>query len=199
VNEVELKSVVPDDEESRCHERLARAGARPGFTGTLLDRRYDDTNRSLLARDHVLRMRAYHNAGCNSAALDWKGPTRYESGYKMREEISTTTGDADALATILVRLGFEVTREIDREIAQYELDGATIRFERYPRMDLLVEVEGSPETIERAIGVLGLPRAGFTSERLTDFVRRYELRTGTRAALCARELEGDYRWALENA
>ena len=65
-----------------------------------------------------------------------------------------------------------------------------MRLERYPRMDDLVEVEGSVENIERAIDRTGLPRAGFTSERLPDFVRRFEERTGTRAALSAAELAG---------
>ena len=48
-------------------------------------------------------------------------------------------------------------------------------------MDPLLEVEGSTEQIERAISATGLARDGFTSERLADFVRRYELRTGTTA------------------
>jgi hypothetical protein len=92
---------------------------------------------------------------------------------------------------MLTRLGYEVTVEIEREIAQYELEGATVRFERYPRLDDLVEVEGTPEQIERAIAAIGLPRDGFSSERLPDFVRRYEARTGERAALCRSELHGE--------
>ena len=67
-----------------------------------------------------------------------------------------------------------------------DLAGAMIRFERYPRMDDLVEVEGTPEQIERAIAALGLPRDGFTSERLPEFVRRFESRTGTPAAITRR-------------
>jgi hypothetical protein len=92
-----------------------------------------------------------------------------------------------------------VTIAIDREIAQYDLGGAMVRFERYPRMDDLVEVEGTPEQIERAIAALGLPRAGFTSERLPDFVRRYEERTGASAALSDAELRGDVHYDASNA
>jgi hypothetical protein len=81
----------------------------------------------------------------------------------------------------------------------YELEGAIIRFERYPRMDDLVEVEGSPDAIERAISTIGIPRLLFSSEGLPEFTRRYEERTGERAALCAREMAGDYSYDLDEA
>jgi hypothetical protein len=74
-----------------------------------------------------------------------------------------------------------------------------VRLERYPRMDVLAEVEGEPEAIERAIALLGLPRASFTTERLPDFVRHFEDRTAQRAAICDRELTGDYRYSATDA
>lgn len=195
--EVELKSVV-DDPRTRG-DRLAAAGARLVFTGRLEDRRFDTPQRALAARDHVLRLRVYRDDGGTRAMLDWKGPTGYDGGYKVREELSTGTTDPDALGSLLERLGYVVTREIDRQIVQYEFGGAVVRFEQYPRMDALVEVEGTPEAIERAIAALGLPRAGFTTDRLPDFVARYQLRTGARAALCDRELRGDYRFSEADA
>jgi hypothetical protein len=78
--------------------------------------------------------------------------------------------------------------EIDRDIAQYELGAATIRFETYPRMDVLVEVEGEPDAIEKAIEALGMLRGEFTSERLPSFVSRFEKRTGVKAAVSDKEL-----------
>jgi hypothetical protein len=59
-------------------------------------------------------------------------------------------------------------------------------------MDVLVEVEGEPAAIESAIEALGLPRGTFTNERLASFVAGFEHRTGVRAAISDRELEGDY-------
>ena len=81
--------------------------------------------------------------------------------------------------------------EIDRDVVQYALERATVRFERYPRMDALVEVEGPPGDIERAIRALGMPRAAFTADRLVAFVARFEARTGERAALNRRQIAGD--------
>ena len=66
-------------------------------------------------------------------------------------------------------------------------------------MDTLVEVEGTPDSIEAAARITGLPRASFTSERLPEFVARYEARTGERAALCDRELAGDYCFSVGDA
>jgi adenylate cyclase class IV len=131
--------------------------------------------------------------------LDWKGATQREGGYKMREELEARVDEPDTLAAILERLGYVITIVIDREIAQYDLDGAMIRFERYPRMDDLVEVEGTPAQIERAIAALGLPRDGFTSERLPEFVRRFEARSGKVAVLSDAELRGDVHYDAANA
>lgn len=181
MREVELKSVVDDVAVRRA--QVEAAGGRLVYLGRLLDRRYDFPDRSLTIRDHVLRLRIYESGDARKAMLDWKGETRYEHGFKVREEISTPADDADALTQILEMLGFVVTMEVDRQIAQYELSSAIVRFEEYPEMDALVEVEGSHEAIESAISLTGLPRTGFTSERLTDFVARYEARTGRRAIL----------------
>lgn len=197
MREVELKSLVPDVDRARA--RVERAGARLVFAGRLEDRRYDTPGRTLAARDEVLRLRSYRDASGTRAEIDWKGPTGHDGGYKVREELGAPTADPAALGEILARLGFVVTRAIDREIAQYELDGAVLRFERYPRMDALLEVEGAPAAIERAIAATGLPRAGFTSERLPAFVRRYEQRTGEQAALCDEELGGVRRHGVEDA
>jgi predicted adenylyl cyclase CyaB len=198
MREVELKSVVNDVTAAR--KLVEVAGGRLVFEGRLHDRRYDRPDRSLVLRDEVLRLRIYKpDTGVSEAHIDWKGPTEYAAGFKVRDEISTAATNADALATILDRLGYIVIREIDRDISQYDLDGAVIRFEQYPDMDVLVEVEGVPASIERAIEATGLARSGFTSERLPEFVARFEARTGRRAAICDRELAGDYRYAREDA
>jgi predicted adenylyl cyclase CyaB len=197
MREVELKAVLDDWDARR--RRVEAAGARLVFAGRLEDRRYDTPARELLARDVVLRLRVYRDGDRATAELGWKGATTYEGGYKVREELEADIGDAPALAGILERLGYVVTRAIDRVIAQYVLRETTIRFERYPRMDDLVEVEGAPDGIEHAIAALGIPRASFTSERLPRFVERFQARTGERAALCDEELSGLCRYGLEDA
>ncbi len=195
--EVELKAVVVDPAATR--KQLESAGAKLTYEGRLLDRRYDIESRELADRDEVLRVRRYESSGSTRTYLDWKGPTETQGGYKTREEISTQVDDFIATEHILDKVGLVVTMEIDREIAQYELGGATIRFERYPRMDVLVEVEGVPDAIEQAIAALGMSRGEFTSERLLSFVSRFERRTGVRSALCERELTSDSQFRRSDA
>lgn len=188
MREVELKAVL--DSWSDRRERLVKAGAKTNFVGRLEDRRYDTNDRSLASRDIVLRLRTYRDERGARAELEYKGPTAYEQGYKVREEIGSTILDPESVAVILAGLGYVVTRPIDRDIEQFELGEAMVRFERYPRMDDLVEVEGEPEALERAIAALGIPRSAFNADRLTDFAVRYEARTGKRAALSDADLSG---------
>jgi adenylate cyclase class IV len=148
--------------------------------------------------DIVLRLRTYRTPTSVKAALDWKGPTTLENGYKVRDELTTEVGDPETLARMLTLLGYQVAREIDREIVQYRVGDAVVRFESYPRMDVLVEVEGEPAAIEAAIAVLGLPRDGFTTERLQAFALRFAARTGQVPAMSDRELRGDANWKLED-
>jgi adenylate cyclase class IV len=178
---------------------MERAGAKLTFAGRLEDRRYDDAGGTMTQRDHVLRLRTYRNSpgagdgGAVRSFVDWKGPTGVEQGYKVREELSTPIGDPATIEQILVRLGYVVIQEIDRDIAQYEIEGVTVRFETYPRMDVLVEVEGPPAAIERIIEILEMPRVSFSSLRLADFAAQYEARTGQRAGLSQREMTGGAR------
>jgi predicted adenylyl cyclase CyaB len=192
MREVELKAVVDDLAERR--RIIEGAGAALSFEGKISDRRYDFPTRELSGRDEVLRTRQYQSPTSTKTFLDWKGPTEMRDVYKVREEITTPVEDFESLEKILEKLGLQLIWEIDRDIAQYQLGGATIRFESYPRMDVLVEVEGEPAAIEAAIEALGLPRGTFTNQRLPDFVVDFEHRTGVRAAISDREMNGDYSY-----
>jgi adenylate cyclase class IV len=184
--EIELKAVVDDLALRRA--AVERAGGVLEMEGRLLDRRYDMPGGVLRLRDHVLRVRVLRDGSSARASLEWKGPVETRDGYKLREEIGTAVEDPAALIGIVERLGYVVTRAIDRDIAQYELHGAKVRFERYPRMDVLVEVEGQRDAIEHAVTALGMPREAFNADNLPAFVERYERRTGQRAAICDADL-----------
>jgi len=142
--ELELKAVLYDPPGVR--RRLLAAGARLTFQGHLRDERYDRDG-ELQARGEVLRVRSYHlQHGPIDAILGWKGPVRRSpEGYKQREEL-------------------------ELPIAA----GAMVRLEWFPRMDQLIEVEGTPEAIERAVAATGIPRDRFSADSLAEFVRRYE-------------------------
>jgi adenylate cyclase class 2 len=186
VREVELKAVVTDANALRA--RLLACDAVSTFVGALVDRRFDTGDGALLSRDHVLRMRTYRSQTAERTVLDWKGATSVADGYKIREEHSIDVADGPALLAILEGLGFGVVREIERDVETYDVEGAMVRLEWYPRLDVLVEVEGDPPAIERAVECTGIPRSEFSAERLNAFVARFEARTGQRAALSRQEL-----------
>jgi adenylate cyclase class IV len=172
VTELELKGMVPDPAATR--QALVAAGGRLTFKGSLHDLRFDRDG-EFTRRDEVVRLRTYvPAAGAPRSQLGWKGPTRISAeGYKEREEreLDTTGGDP---AAFYAALGLSVVHRIDREIEVYEVAGGTARLEWYPRMDTLIEVEGTAEAIERIIAATGLPRASFTNEALTSFTARYD-------------------------
>jgi adenylate cyclase class IV len=136
-------------------ERLRASGGRERFRARMADRRFDRAG-ELVARGEVLRVRSAPSAG-----------------------------SAASPHAFLASLGYDVVHAIDRDVEVYDVGGATVRLERYPDMDPLLEVEGAPADIERAIRVTGIGRDAFTADSLADFVRRFEARTGRPAVLAA--------------
>lgn len=195
VHELELKAVVPDPSLLRRH--LVESGAESTFRG-LMEDRILDLDGTLQSRDEVLRVRTWRPEGADHRAqMAWKGPTRRSpEGYKLREEIEfAVAGDGTSALAMLGALGYTVYKAVDRFVEVFWVRGAEARVEWYPRMDVLVEVEGTPEAIEAALGVTGLPRAAFEPEPLAEFVRRFEERTGVTAALAMADLkEGRPNW-----
>lgn len=181
--ELELKAVVEDP--AALAARLEARGAGLLFRGLMHDRRFDTPDGALLARDEVLRVRTFEPAGAGSAhqELTWKGPTGRSNGYKEREELQLDVANAAMPSQVLARLGYEISDAVDRWVVYYDVDGAVVRIEWYPRMDVLVEVEGTPEEIERAVAATGIPRGDFTADRLLDFAGRFGRRTGREPVL----------------
>ena len=183
--ELELKARVEDPDKVR--RMLVEAGAELIYRGAMLDRRFDRRGR-LEERDEVVRLRVYQPSDCSKAwgVLGWKGPAKKKGGYRARAEWETRVDDPKAALVILRRLGYKVVLRIDRAIEQYRLGEAMLRLEWYPAMDVLVEVEGSPHEIERAVAASGLPRDAFLPESLPYFTHAYETRTGRRARVSRR-------------
>jgi predicted adenylyl cyclase CyaB len=184
VDELEVKARVEDADALRA--ALVRAGAILEFQGDMLDRRFDRGDR-LADRDEVLRLRVFRHAdgAATYAVLGWKGPHSKQGRYRRRAEAEARVADPDGVMTILEHLGFAVSLRIDRRVEVYRLGEAVLRLEWYPDMDVLLEVEGDPAEIERAIAATGIARERFLAESLPYFVAAFERRTG-RAALLAR-------------
>ena len=183
-DELEVKARVDNPDALRA--ALVGAGAALEFRGEMSDRRFD-RKRTLARRDELLRLRIFRPADGTLAygVLAWKGRHSKRGAYRHRAEAEARVADPDGVVTILEHVGFSVSLCIDRRVEVYRLGGAVLRLEWYPAMDVLLEVEGEPAAIERAISATGLAREAFLPESLPYFVEQYEARTG-RAALLAR-------------
>jgi adenylate cyclase class IV len=175
--ELELKARVDDPETVR--KAILAAGAELVYRGAMMDRRFDRRGR-LERRDEVVRLRVYHPVDKSPewGVLGWKGPVQRRGEYRLREEWESRVDDPKAVLVILRHMGYKISVRIDRAIEQYRLGDATLRLEWYPAMDVLLEVEGQPEAIERAVAATGLPRDAFLPESLPHFTAAYEERTG---------------------
>lgn len=183
--------MVQDPEDLR--RRLDSAGATAGFRGLMVDRRYD-RNDSLVGSDHVLRIRELVSPGGEPEyRVSWKGPTAVTvEGYKSRDELEYRIVPVSlSPAELFQRLGYQEVQRIERYVEYYRLAGADIRLEWYPRMDVLVELEGEPQAIESALKHLAIPRDEWRADSLPVFAARYAARTGVAAALSRKELEGE--------
>lgn len=174
-----------DGDPTELRRRLLARGWEPTFEGSMRDRIFDTRDASLAERDEVVRVRLYRERdGPERAVLGWKGAARSEEGFKTRDELETSVGDASVAVAILRRLGYDrVTTRIDREIEVFRSGGVQLRIERYPRMDVLIEIEGEPAEVERRLPDVGLPASEWRAWGLPRFVARYEERTGRRARL----------------
>jgi hypothetical protein len=92
------------------------------------------------------------------------------------------------LAGVIAALGYRPVHSIDRYVECYRVAEVVVRLEWYPRMDVLVEVEGSADAIDQAVAVIGVDQAATGADALAAFVARYETRTGQRAAVSLAEL-----------
>jgi adenylate cyclase class IV len=186
--ELELKAAVPDPAALRA--ALHEGGAVLRFHGMMRDRRLDKGG-ELTGRDQVLRVRLWAEEDEEEALAEvaWKGPAGVSSGgYKQREELTFNIDDGSAALRVLEMLGYAVVEAIDRYVEVFELDGTIARLEWFPRMDVLVEIEGTPQGIERVIALSGLPRERCLPDSLAAFGERYTARTGRPAILALAEL-----------
>src|SRR5439155_7864556 len=118
----------------------------------MIDRQFD-RGRTLAELDHVLRLREFLPADGPPpyGVIMSKGPPSQRGVYRHRAEAEARVAAPDSVVTILEQLGFAVSLRIDRRVEVYRFGQAVLRLEWYPAMDVLLEVEGEPSEIERAI------------------------------------------------
>jgi adenylate cyclase class 2 len=93
------------------------------------------------------------------ATLTYKGAP--ESGpVKSREEVETTVADADAIETVLARLGFAECWQFEKHREDYRI-GETNVFVDESAVGVFIEIEATPDEIAATAAKLGKTPADY--------------------------------------
>ncbi len=112
----------------------------------LFDRAHDPLHRARKA----LRLRRIGDR----AMLTYKGPVEGDHRYKVRVEHETEVADSDAAERILLALGYEPHWRYQKYRTEFVLERLHICLDETP-LGCFVELEGSPDEIDRAAEKLG--------------------------------------------
>jgi adenylate cyclase class 2 len=163
---LEQEVKLPFSTAEAARHAVQSAGARLVVSRRLLqDRLFDTVDRRLRDAGCALRVRTDRDSGF----LTFKGPAQADAEVKSREEIETAVGDPHTLATILAALGFTQVFLGEKFREEFALHGAHIAIDEAP-VGVFVEIEGTPELIERTAAALGKSRADY---RLESYPRLY--------------------------
>ena len=160
--EIELKVRIPSLDPVR--EQLTKKNAR--FSGRVHehDIYYNAPHRDFAVTDEAVRVRYTDE----HAVVTYKGPKIKKFGLKAREELNFAVESGEAFETMLVRLGFSRTTEVNKWRETYKLDTATISLDTVEDLGTFAEIEviaeseadnptGLIEKVAKEIGADGEP------------------------------------------
>lgn len=160
--EVELKVKIPSLGPVR--ERLVRNHARSSGKVHEHDIYYNAPHRDFAQTDEAVRVRYTDD----HAVVTYKGPKIKKFGLKAREELNFAVESGETFATMLDRLGFTKTLEVNKWRETYELGTASVSLDTvdglgsFAEIEVMVEHEAdNPEEqigkIAHEIGIMGEP------------------------------------------
>jgi adenylate cyclase class 2 len=133
--EVELKVKVPSLEPVR--EQLARKKARSGGKVHEHDIYYNAPHRDFGQTDEAVRVR-YKD---DHAVVTYKGPKIKKFGLKAREELNFAVESGETFETMLDRLGFTKTLEVNKWRETYKLGNASVSLDTVDGLGTFAEIE----------------------------------------------------------
>jgi len=160
--EVELKVRVPDLDPIR--KRLLALNAEFCGKAHEHDIYYNAPHRDFGKTDEAVRVR-YTN---DHAVVTYKGPKIKKFGLKAREELNFSVESGEVFETMLDRLGFTKTLEVNKLRENYRLGRASIALDQVEELGTFAEIEiiaederenptAMIEKIAKEIGANGTP------------------------------------------
>jgi adenylate cyclase, class 2 len=133
--EIELKVRIPSLDPVR--EQLMRKNARSCGRVHEHDIYYNAPHRDFAVTDEAVRVRYTDD----HAVVTYKGPKIKKFGLKAREELNFAVESGIAFETMLVRLGFTRTTEVNKWRETYKMDTATITLDSVDDLGTFAEIE----------------------------------------------------------
>ena len=160
--EVELKVKMPSLEPVRKFLLMNNAQARSNVHEH--DIYYNAPHRDFGKTDEAVRVRYTDD----HAVVTYKGPKIKKFGLKAREELNFAVENGKTFETMLERLGFTRTTEVNKWRENFSYRGASISLDKVEELGTFAEIEiivhdenDNPtvqiETIAQEIGVTGEP------------------------------------------
>ena len=133
--EIELKVRIPSLDPVR--EQLKAKNAR--FCGRVHehDIYYNAPHRDFAKTDEAVRVRYTDD----HAVVTYKGPKIKKFGLKAREELNFAVESGETFETMLVRLGFTRTTEVNKWRENYKLENASISLDTVDELGTFAEIE----------------------------------------------------------
>ena len=160
--EVELKVKIPSLDPVR--EQLVRKNAGSAGKVHEHDIYYNAPHRDFGQTDEAVRVRYTDD----HAGVTYKGPKIKKFGLKAREELNFAVESGEIFETMLDRLGFRKTREVNKWRETFKLGNASVSLDTveglgtFAEIEVIAEDEGDNPTsaiekIAKEIGVTGEP------------------------------------------
>ena len=169
--EIEKKYRVTEEEAARVRASLREVGARAEGEGFEVNTLYEgnglDTSRC------VLRLRRVGEG----ARLTYKERQESGSSVKRHREEETEVADADAVAAILVAVGFRTALVYEKRRETWRLGETEVVIDELP-FGWFVEIEGEELAILDAERELELTTAEAVNESYPELTRAHGLRSG---------------------
>jgi adenylate cyclase class 2 len=155
---LELEAKVKVDSHDDIRGTLERLSAERLGGVFEINHILDNAERTLLAENRGLRVRAYSQQGeaVPPATITYKGPPA-ESKLKMREELESAIEDPAAMLAILMSLGFKEFVSFEKRRETWRLGHCHVELDELPHLGEYVEIEGpNEEAIHQTLEQLGL-------------------------------------------
>ncbi len=157
--------------EKAALERKIRAlvGLRVAVGMTVV-RHFDFPDGRLRARGELIRVRS---VGDDVHEFAYKGPKIKSGKCKVREEIQTLVSDPSAVCRVLGAVGMKETFYCEKKRVSWELNGAHIDIDEYPKGIIYAEIEGrSEKVVYGVLKKLGLGKIEVSCETAEALFKR---------------------------